>query len=390
MKRNVHLAQLQGNYLFPEVQLKKENYLKQNPGVSLISLGVGDTTQPLTGSITRALTQASLGLGTEVGYSGYGPEQGKKELRKKIAQTIFKEKFSWEEIFISDGANGDLSRLQLLFGSDISIAVQNPTYPVYLEGSLIQGVKEIHLMNCHPENDFFPDLKKLQRTDIIYFCSPNNPTGAVATKKQLEELVDFAHKNRSIIVFDAAYCAYIQDPTLPKSIYEIERAKEVAIEVSSFSKSAGFTGVRLGWTVVPKELRYECGHFVLKDWNRLVTTVFNGASNIAQIGGCAALEPEGITEIKGVVNYYLENAKLIKEAMQALGYEVFGGVNAPYLWVRWKGKKSWELFHYFLENKKVVTIPGCGFGSQGEGFIRLSAFGNRQQVLTAIERISCQ
>jgi len=388
MKRNPNLARLKGNYLFPEVVFRKEKFLEKNPHVKLISLGVGDTTQPIPTSITKALIEAASNLGTLKGYSGYGPEQGMQSLRKKIAHAVFNNSFDWEEIFISDGANSDLGRLQLLFGADVSIAVQDPSYPVYLEGSLIQGVKEIVPMLCNPENNFFPDLKKQKRTDLIYFCSPNNPTGAVATHEQLKELVDFAIANQSIIIFDAAYAAYIQDPLLPKSIYEIENARKVAIEVSSFSKSAGFTGVRLGWTVVPKELQYENGESILSDWNRLVTTVFNGASNIAQSGGYAVLQEEGMQEVRKIVNFYLENAKIIKQTIEDLGHEVYGGVNAPYLWIRFKGQKSWDVFQHFLEKKHVVTIPGCGFGSEGQGFIRLTAFGHRENIVEALARIS--
>lgn len=387
MKRNPHLARLKGNYLFPEVNFRKDHFLQNNPHVNLISLGVGDTTQPLPPSIVKALKDASHQLGTLEGYSGYGPEQGRDFLRKKISEKIFNHSVEPDEIFISDGANSDLSRLQLLFGSDVSIAVQDPSYPVYLEGSLIQGVQEIVPMYCYPENNFFPDLKTLKRTDLIYFCSPNNPTGAVATKKQLKELVDFALHNRSIIIFDAAYSAYIQNPLLPKSIYEIEGARQVAIEVNSFSKLAGFTGVRLGWTVIPKELCYEDGTSLHADWNRLVTTVFNGASNIAQTGGYAVLEEEGMNEVQNIVSFYMENAKIMKNTLENLGYEIYGGTDAPYLWIRFKDKRSWDVFQHFLEEKHVVTIPGCGFGSQGEGFIRLTAFNHREAILLALKRI---
>jgi LL-diaminopimelate aminotransferase len=230
-------------------------------------------------------------------------------------------------------------------------------------------------------------LKAIPRTDLIYFCSPNNPTGAVATKSQLEELVKFAAKNRSIIIFDAAYANYIQDPSLPKSIFEIEGAREVAIEIGSFSKLAGFTGVRLGWTVIPKELKYDDGSSIRADWNRITSTIFNGASNIAQIGGCAVLEDDGFQEIGLVTKYYLENATIIKEALENLGYEVFGGVNAPYLWVRFSGQKSWDVFQNFLEQLHIVTTPGSGFGEAGEGYVRFTAFGHRKNILEAVERM---
>ena len=310
-----------------------------------------------------------------------------KVLREKIATTIYRDLIKPEEIFVSDGAKCDLGRLQMLFGHDISIAVQDPSYPVYIDGSLIQGVKKIVSLPCTPENQFFPDLASAPRTDLIYFCSPNNPTGAIVTRSQLEELVKFAERNRSIIIFDSAYANYIQDPSLPKSIYEIEGAKKVAIEISSFSKLAGFTGVRLGWTVVPEELLYDDGVSVKADWNRLTSTIFNGASNIAQAGGCAVLDEQGFKEALEITKFYLENAKIIKATLESLGYEVFGGVNAPYLWVRFKGKKSWDVFQQFLEQHHIVTTPGAGFGPAGEGFVRFTAFGHRENILEAVSRL---
>ena len=387
-KRNPHLASLKHLYLFPEINLKKNRFLARNPGISLISLGIGDTTEPIPTSITDRLVQASARLGTAEGYSGYGPEEGIKELRNKIASKIYQDNINASDIFISDGAKCDIGRLQLLFGKDISIAVQDPTYPVYVDGSLIVGVQTIIRMPCTPENDFFPDLHSLPRTDLIYFCSPNNPTGAVATKSQLTSLVAFAEANQSIIIFDAAYAHYIQDPDLPKSIYEIEGAKKVAIEINSFSKLAGFTGIRLGWCVVPEELKYEDGSSVKTDWQRLVTTIFNGASNIAQQGGCAIAEEKGLGEISILTQFYLENARLLAGTLTDSGHEVFGGIHAPYLWVRFKGKKSWDIFDYFLEHYHIITTPGSGFGPSGEEFIRLSAFGHRENILTAINRFS--
>lgn len=242
-------------------------------------------------------------------------------------------------------------------------------------------------MPCTPENQFFPNLEELPRTDLIYFCSPNNPTGAAATRQQLEQLVAFAHERKSVIIFDAAYANYIRDEHSPRSIFEIEGAERVAIEVGSFSKLAGFTGIRLGWTVVPKALKYEDGKSVRADWNRLVSTIFNGASNIAQWGGYAVLEELGWQEMERVTGYYLENAQLIKEAFKEKGAEVFGGEDAPYIWARFRGCKSWELFQEFLEQFHLVTTPGSGFGSQGEEFIRLSAFGRREKILEAVERL---
>ena len=317
------MAKLQGSYLFPEINKKKKELLARNPEAKIISLGIGNTTEPLTPHIVSGLKEEVLRLGTKEGYSGYGDEQGLVGLRNKIAEKIYKNIIRGEEVFVSDGAKCDIGRLQLMFGRKVSIAVQDPSYPVYLDGSVIAGAtgrydkktahfKKIVYMKCNPENNFFPYLSKTQRTDLIYFCSPNNPTGAVATKEQLKQLVAFAKKNKSIIIFDSAYSEYISDKNLPKSIYEIDGSKEVAIEVSSFSKFIGFTGVRLGWTIVPDELKFDDGSLVSADWNRITTTVFNGASNIAQYGGLAALDDKGLDEMRSTVAYYLENANIIK------------------------------------------------------------------------------
>jgi LL-diaminopimelate aminotransferase len=387
VKRNPYFSSLKTNYLFPEINLRKNEYLAKNPDALLISLGIGDTTAPITPSVTKSLIEAAACLGTTSGYSGYGPEQGMLSLRQKIASKIYNNTIRAEEVFVSDGAKCDLGRLQTLFGREVSIAVQDPVYPVYVEGSIIQGVKDIVLMKCCPENDFFPDLDSVPRTDLIYFCSPNNPTGAAATKSQLEDLVAFALKNRSIIIYDAAYAHFISDPKLPKSIFEIQDAKKVAIEVNSFSKIAGFTGIRLAWTVVPGELLYEDGMSVKTDWNRLACTVFNGASNIAQKGGHAVLDEQGQPEIGCTAAYYMENARLLRETLEGLGFEVFGGMHAPYLWVRFQGQRSWDVFQHFLEHYHIITTPGSGFGLGGEEFIRLSAFGQREHIHCALDRI---
>lgn len=387
MKRNPGIASLSTNYLFPEINARKRAFLKENPHAHLLHLGIGDTTEPIPSEIVQAMRNAAENLGTRSGYTGYGPEQGNKELREHISSHFYHEHIRPEEIFISDGAKCDIGRLQTLFGPDISIAVQDPAYPVYIDGSKIQGVKDIVFMPCHPGNNFFPDLATQVRTDLIYFCSPNNPTGAVATKEQLCELVAFAKKNRSIIIFDAAYSCYINDPELPTSIFDIEGAKEVAIEINSFSKIAGFTGIRLGWSVVPEELIYDEGSSVRSDWNRLVSTIFNGASNIAQAGGLAVLDTRGLEEISKIKNHYMENAAILKNVWQEMGFNVFGGENAPYLWIEFKGQKSWDVFQFLLEKCHLITTPGSGFGLQGEGFIRLSAFGERSTIEKAAHRI---
>jgi LL-diaminopimelate aminotransferase len=337
--------------------------------------------------IASALEQAAARLQTTQGYTGYGPEQGIAALREKIAARIYNGSVAPNEIFVSDGAKCDLGRLQMLFGRDISIAVQDPAYPVYNEGSLIQGVQKIVPLPCLPENSFFPCLETTPRTDLIYFCSPNNPTGAVATRTQLENLVAFARANRSVIIYDAAYAAYIRDPQLPLSIFEIEGARQVAIEINSFSKIAGFTGVRLGWTVVPNELVYDDGASIQADWNRLMTTVFNGASNIAQAGGIAILEDEGWQAVQAMTAFYQDNTTQLHTALTDLGYRVFGGIHAPYLWLHFPGCLSWDIFQHFLEQFHIVTTPGSGFGPSGEGYLRLSAFGHRKTIVEAIARL---
>lgn len=386
-KRNPHFETLPGRYLFEEINQRKKEFLQKNPEAQLISLGIGDTTQPLPPTICKALVKAAQDLGTHEGYRGYGNEHGIDLLRERISQKIYQKKVSPDEIFISDGAKCDIGRLQILFGDQISVAIQDPAYPVYVDGSLLRGVKNIVYLPCTPENSFFPDLEKAPRTDLIYFCSPNNPTGVAATFEQLEKLVSFAKKNKSLIIFDAAYSHFIKDDSCPRSIYEIEGARDVAIETNSFSKLAGFTGVRLGWTVVPENLKYENGYSIRSDWNRLMTTLFNGASNIAQHGGLAVLEKEGMEEVNTIIEYYRENAALLKKAFENKGYQVFGGVHAPYLWVSCPGQKSWEVFQKFLDKAHLIVTPGSGFGQNGEGFIRLTAFGQRSQVLQAVNKI---
>jgi LL-diaminopimelate aminotransferase len=390
VKRNPHFAQLCSSYLFPEINRRKKIYLERYPESKLISLGIGDTTQPIPRSVTEALKKQVEALGTQKGYRGYGPEQGLEELRHEIAEKIYSHRVHSDEVFISDGCLCDIGRLQMLFGSDHTVAIQDPTYPAYLDNSVIIGqahLKKLILMPCLPENNFFPDFDQTPPAHLIYICSPNNPTGCAASRKQLEKLVAFAKKHRSIIIFDAAYSIYIDDPELPRSIYEIEGAKEVAIELGSFSKIAGFTGVRLGWSIVPKELHFEDGSSVQKDWFRLVTTCFNGASNISQAGGLAVLQSTGWSEIQENIRYYKENASLLKNSFKKMGYDVYGGEHSPFVWVRVKGKSSWEFFEELLEKKQILCVPGSGFGNSGEGFIRLSALGQRSDVEEAIARL---
>ncbi len=364
----------------------------------MISLGIGDTTEPLPSCVAEELARKARQLGSVEGYSGYGPEEGERELRKLIAHQMYQDRFASEEIFISDGTNSDIGRLQVLFGSHATIAVQDPTYPAYVDVSVILGqtaaydpsarkYRNITYMPCLPERAFFPPLQDMEPVDILYFCSPNNPTGATASRAQLEELVDFARRHHTIIVYDTAYASYIQDDRLPRSIYQIKGAEEVAIELGSFSKMAGFTGVRLGWSVVPKELRFEEGHSVRDDWNRVHTTLFNGASNIAQAGGLAVLQSDGREQIKSQIAFYMENAAILRAVLDGAGYEVYGGEHAPYLWVRFPFASSWETFDRLLEGAQLVTAPGSGFGPAGEGFVRFSAFGSRADIEEAAGRL---
>ena len=400
--RNEGFANLTAGYLFPEVARRRREYAAAHPDAKIISLGIGNTTEPLPKFIAKAMADYSLGLATPEGYSGYGDEQGNTELRKKIAEVWYKGLADESEVFISDGAKCDIARIQTLFGRNVKIAVQDPAYPVYVDGSVIvgaagknngSGYEGVTYMPCTPENDFFPDLSVVEPDSLIYFCSPNNPTGAVATKEQLKKLVDFANKNGCIIIFDGAYREFIRDPELPKTIFEIEGARTCAIEINSFSKPAGFTGVRLGWSIVPNDLKFADGTSVNRDWNRVMTTLFNGASNVVQAGGLACLEPEGLKAMKEVIDYYLENAALIKKTFEEknkkkAGAEVYFTGNSPYIWVKFPGKKSWDVFDTLLDKCRVVTTPGSGFGPAGESFIRISAFGHHADVKEACKRLS--
>jgi LL-diaminopimelate aminotransferase len=402
VQRNKNIAKLQAGYLFPEIGRRRRALLERNPSAKIISLGIGNTTEPLTPHIVEGLKSAAVGLGTLEGYSGYDDDpkgqQLLQDLKQKLADKWYDGQVKPEDIYISDGAKCDCGRLQVLFGCDVSIAVQDPAYPVYVDGSVVIGASEAYnqnkalfdgivYMRCAPENGFFPDLDNLPRTDLIYFCSPNNPTGAVSNKEQLKQLINFAQRNQSIIIFDAAYSAYIYDRSLPRTIFEIEGSRSVALEVNSFSKSIGFTGVRLGWTVVPSELKYADGAPVAKDWGRVMSTLFNGASNLAQYGALAALDDAGLAEMQKTVDYYMENARIIKQGLTDLGIRSYGGVNSPYVWAEFPGKRSWDIFASILEQSHVVTTPGSGFGPAGEGFIRFSAFGHRVDVQEAVARL---
>ena len=396
LKRNPCIANIKAGYLFPEIAKRRKEYAAAHPDAKIISLGVGNTTEPILPHTNSGLVEGAQKLGTVQGYSGY-QDEGILLLREKISRVFYGNKLQLDEIFISDGAKCDIGRLQLLFGAGTPVAVQDPSYPAYVDGSVLvgaaggwegEGYRGITYLPCTAENNYFPDLSKILPGSLIYFCSPNNPTGAVSTREQLEELVNAAKKSGSIIIFDAAYSEFIRDSSLPKSIYEIKGAKECAIEVNSFSKPAGFTGVRLGWSIVPKDLKYAGGESVNADWARIASTVFNGASNIAQAGGLAALDNNGITEMRQLTTFYLDNAKLIRKTLEKLNISCVGGDNSPYIWAHFPGRDSWEVFSEILEKCQVVTTPGSGFGPAGQSFVRFSAFGHREDVEEAIARIA--
>jgi LL-diaminopimelate aminotransferase len=401
VKRNPCIANIKAGYLFPEIARRRKEYAAAHPDTAtpegrIISLGVGNTTEPVLPHIDEGLVKGAEALGTAEGYSGY-QDEGLLELREKISSVFYRGAFSAGEVFISDGAKCDIGRLQLLFGAGTPVAVQDPSYPVYVDGSVLigaagswtgSGYGGITYLPCTAENAYFPDLAKVPAGSLIYFCSPNNPTGAVADREQLSVLVKTAREKGCVIIFDAAYAEFIRDPALPKSVFEIEGARACAVEVNSFSKPAGFTGVRLGWTIVPKELTYAGGESVNADWARITGTIFNGASNIAQAGGLAALDGEGLKEIRALTDFYLGNAKLIREALQNLGIRCAGGDNSPYIWAHFPGRDSWDVFAGILDKCRVVTTPGSGFGPAGEGFIRFSAFGHRPEVEEACRRLS--
>ncbi|XP_072980325.1 aminotransferase ALD1 homolog [Typha angustifolia] len=396
--RNANMEKLQNAYLFPQIGMKQAAHLEKYPDAKLISLGIGDTTEPMPRIVAASMAEYALALATPEGYKGYGAEQGNKSLRNAIAERIYANMgIKGSEVFISDGAQCDIARVQMMFGSDLTIAVQDPTFPGYVDSGIIMGqtggfmdeksrYRGIEYMRCAPENSFFPDILTIPRTDIIFFCSPNNPTGEAATREQLEQLVEVAKRNGSIIVYDSAYASYISDDS-PTSIYEISGAKEVAIEISSFSKFAGFTGVRLGWTVVPDELMYANGFRVSHDFDRIITTCFNGASNIAQVGGLACLSDEGYKAVLGVIGVYKENARILADTFSSIGLAVYGGINSPYVWVNFPGRRSWDVFAEILEKTHIITIPGCGFGPGGEGFIRVSSFNRKDCILEASSRL---
>lgn len=402
-KINTNFEKLASGYLFPEIARRCRAWLDKHEGKSLISLGIGNTTQPLALSVVREMKKKLDLLSDEKTYTGYGDEQGDARLRNALTE-YYQKNYSVtldpKEFFVSDGAKSDAANLQQLFSPSCIVAVQDPAYPVYVDSNVVGGrtgnfsqekgcYEGFVYLACSKENGFIPK-PPTTHVDLIYLCSPNNPTGAVMDKKSLKAFVDYAIEEKAVIIFDAAYCEYITDDNLVHTIYEIEGAKGCAIEINSFSKSAGFTGVRLGWSIVPFDLVIGDGKKgVLNSmWNRRQCTFFNGASNISQEGGIAALSDEGKKECKLLVDYYKENARLIKAALTECGLVCYGGDNSPYIWTECpNGITSWQFFDRLLDECQVIVTPGSGFGPEGEGFVRVSSYGNRENILEAISRI---
>lgn len=399
-KVNEDYLKLPGSYLFSTIGKKVNEYTKANPDKKIVRLGIGDVTQPLAPVIIDALHKAVDEMGKAETFRGYAPELGYEFLRNAIVENDYKARgcdISADEIFVSDGAKCDSGNIQEIFSKDNKIAVCDPVYPVYVDTNVMAGRtgtyhketetwSDVIYMPCLEENGFAPKLPK-EVPDLIYLCYPNNPTGSAITKSELQEWVDYANKNGSVIIYDAAYEAYISEEGVPHSIYECEGARTCAIEIHSFSKNAGFTGVRLGYTVVPKDIK--AGGVMLHSlWARRHGTKYNGAPYIIQRAGEAVYSEEGKAQLKEQVAYYMKNAAYIKEGLKSAGYSVSGGVNAPYIWLKIpKGMTSWEFFDYLLEKAGVVGTPGSGFGHSGEGYFRLTAFGTYENTVEAVDRI---
>lgn len=401
IKINENYLKLKSSYLFSEIAKRVNNFQETNPNIEIIKLGIGDVTMPLPESCIKAFHNAVDEQGNISSFKGYGPEQGYDFLRKAIAENDFKSRgadISADDIFISDGSKCDTGNIQELFSIDAKVAVPDPVYPVYVDTNVMAGrtgeningrYDNLIYMDSNEENGFVPDIPS-ETPDLIYLCFPNNPTGTTATKEQLKKWVDYAKENKALILFDAAYVSFIRDENIPQSIYEIEGAKEVAIEFRSFSKNAGFTGTRCAFTVVPEEcIAYDSKgtpHKLKPLWNRRHTTKFNGVSYPVQKAAEAAYSTDGKNQIKELTDYYLENAKIVKKRMESLGYKCFGGENSPYIWIK-SDLGSWEFFDKLLQ-AGVVCTPGEGFGKCGEGYIRISAFNSRENVEKAMDRIA--
>lgn len=399
---NEHFLKLQNNYLFSDIAKKVNSFKVTHPKKKIIRMGIGDVTQPLATAVIEAMHKAVDEMASKDTFHGYGPEQGYPFLIDAIIKNDYASRGIFlepGEVFVSDGAKSDCGNIGDMLRHDNSIGVTDPVYPVYIDSNVMSGRtgtlengkwSDVVYIPCTEANNFVPDLPS-RRVDIIYLCYPNNPTGTTLTKEELKKWVNYALANDCLIMYDSAYEAYIQDPNIPHSIYEIKGAKKVAIEFRSFSKTAGFTGVRCGYTIVPKELNA----FTLagervplnRMWNRRQCTKFNGTSYITQRGAEAVYSPEGKEQVRKTIDYYMANARIMRESLQSCGLRVYGGENAPYIWLKApKGMTSWEFFDELLEKLNVVGTPGSGFGAMGEGYFRLTAFGNREDTVAAMER----
>jgi len=400
---NQSYLKLPGSYLFAEIAKRVTKFKDDHPNAYVIRLGIGDVTRPLPEAVIKGLHQAVDEMADAKTFRGYGPEQGYAFLIEKIIAADYEPlgvKLDVDEVFVSDGSKSDVGNIQEIFGIENKVAITDPVYPVYLDTNVMAGrtgqlegdkFAGVTYLTCNAENNFIPALPE-EQVDIIYLCYPNNPTGTTLTKAELKKWVDYAKANGAIILYDAAYEAYIQEPDIPHSIYEIEGAKDVAIEFRTFSKNAGFTGTRCAFTVVPKTVMAATADGSLyplnKLWNRRQTTKFNGVPYIIQKGAEAVYTPAGQQQIKELINYYMANAKTIREGLKSIGLDVFGGVNAPYIWLKTpQGYNSWSFFDKLLNDAHIVGTPGAGFGPAGEGYFRLTAFGSQESTQQAIERI---
>lgn len=404
MKINDNFEKLPESYLFSEVARRLAEYKGLHPEADVIRMDIGDVTLPIAPCVTEAMHRAVDEVGTAVGFHGYGPEQGYGFLREAIAEEDYKKRgidIRADEIFISDGAKSDLGNLGDIFSHDSIIAVADPGYPVYVDTTVMAGRggerdasgkwSKVVYLECNATNGFRPEVPT-EHADVVILCSPSNPTGTVLSREELEKWVEYAIREKAVIIYDSAYEAYVRTPGIPRSIYEIDGARNVAIEVRSFSKTAGFTGLRCGYTVVPASLMATDGKgndvSLRKLWNRRQSTKFNGASYIVQRGAEALYTPEGRESIRNNTDYYLENAVLIRNSMEQAGFTVFGGSDSPYVWIKGRnGEDSWSLFKEMLEKYHISCTPGSGFGTEGEGYIRLTGFNSRENTLKAMSRL---
>lgn len=401
---NNNYMKLPGSYLFAEIARRVAAYKEAHPEADIIRLGIGDVTQPLPQVCIEAMHKAVDEMAHKETFRGYGPEQGYAFLTEAILKNNYESRgihFDTDEIFVSDGSKSDCGNIQEIFGTDNRIAITDPVYPVYLDTNVMAGrtgklqddgrFAGVTYLPCTAENNFQPELPK-EKVDIIYLCCPNNPTGTTLTREELTKWVNYAKENESVILFDAAYAAYITEPDIPVTIYEIEGARDVAIEFRSFSKTAGFTGTRCGYTIVPKTVKGRAADGSLVSfnplWNRRHTTKFNGTAYIIQRGAAAIYTPEGQKQVKELVSYYMENARIIREGLNEIGLSAYGGVNAPYIWLKTPNNMpSWDFFDKLLHEVNIVGTPGVGFGPCGEGYFRLTSFGDRQNTIRAVDRM---